>query len=119
VAVVIFLLIAWLSSQPRVIADAEPSPAAIAFMESEHFTAVSQTVMGRCAMCHAAEPVWDGIAAAPRDVRLDSDAAIANHAREIAIQAGYAHAMPPGNVTDMTDEERALLVAWYRDGSGQ
>jgi uncharacterized membrane protein len=117
VAVVIFLLIAWLSSQPRIIPEATPSPSAMALMESEHFPAVSQTVMGRCSMCHAAEPVWDGIAAAPRDVRLDSDAAIANHAREIVIQAGYAHAMPPGNVTDMTEEERALLVAWYRDAT--
>jgi uncharacterized membrane protein len=50
-------------------------------------------------------------------VHLDSDAAIANHAREIALQAGYSHAMPPGNVTGMTQEERALVVAWYREGS--
>jgi uncharacterized membrane protein len=25
--------------------------------------------------------------------------------------------MPPGNVTDMTEDERALLVAWYRDAT--
>ena len=35
------------------------------------------------------------------------------------MQAGYAHAMPPGNVTEITLEERALLVAWFREGSGQ
>ncbi len=119
IAVVIFLLIAWLSSQPRVLVDDTPSPTAVALMQSAHFPAVSQTIMGRCAMCHAAEPVWDGIATAPRDVRLDSDVAIANHAQQIVIQAGYAHAMPPGNVTDMTEEERALLVAWYQGGSGK
>jgi uncharacterized membrane protein len=34
------------------------------------------------------------------------------------MQAGYAHAMPPGNVTEMTADERALLVEWFREGSG-
>jgi len=73
-------------------------------------------VQARCAMCHTAEPGWPGILQAPKNVILDKPVAIANHAREIAIQAGYSHAMPPGNVTDMTDEERALLVAWVREG---
>jgi uncharacterized membrane protein len=50
-------------------------------------------------------------------VILDNDIAIANHAKDIAIQAGYAHAMPPGNVSEITPEERALLVEWYREGS--
>ena len=27
----------------------------------------------RCSMCHAAEPVWDGIPAAPKGVLLDTD----------------------------------------------
>jgi uncharacterized membrane protein len=35
------------------------------------------------------------------------------HAREIYLQAGRSHAMPPGNITDMTLEERKMLVAWY------
>jgi uncharacterized membrane protein len=38
---------------------------------------------------------------------------IALHAREIYLQAGRSHAMPPANVTQITPEERALLVAWY------
>ena len=29
------------------------------------------------------------------------------------------HAMPPGNVTEMTDDERALIVAWYREASAR
>ena len=49
---------------------------------------------------------------------LDSDAAIANHAVEVAMQAGFSHAMPPGNVTEMTPEERALIVAWFREAGG-
>ena len=70
-------------------------------------------------MCHTAEPVWEGVHQAPKNVHLDGDIEIANQAREIAMQAGYSHAMPPGNITEMSDEERALLVAWYREGAGQ
>jgi uncharacterized membrane protein len=55
---------------------------------------------------------------APKNVHLDSDAAIANHAEQVAMQAGFSHAMPPGNVTEMTPEERALIVAWFREAGG-
>jgi len=27
-----------------------------------------------------------------------------------------SHAMPPANITDITQEDRALLTAWYRAG---
>ena len=64
-------------------------------------------------MCHAAEPVYEGLARPPKNVILENDAEIAAHAREIYIQAGRSHAMPPGNVTDITLDERKLLVAWY------
>ena len=49
---------------------------------------------------------------------LENDAVIAEHAREIYLNAGRSHAMPPGNVTQITSEERALLVAWY-EGAGK
>ncbi|MGO7302051.1 cysteine desulfurase, partial [Rhizobium ruizarguesonis] len=44
---------------------------------------------------------------------LENDAEIAAHAREIYIQAGRSHAMQPGNITDITPDERKLLVAWF------
>jgi uncharacterized membrane protein len=118
-AVVIFVVIAWLSSGPKLEGGAEtvPSPAAAAFMQSEHFEAAARVVATRCPMCHTAEPVWPGMAEAPRNVILDSDVAVANRAREVAMQAGYSRAMPPGNVTGMTAAERALIVAWFREGS--
>jgi uncharacterized membrane protein len=46
-------------------------------------------------------------------VILDTDSQIAAHAREIYLQAGRSHAMPPANVTAISDDERSLLVAWY------
>jgi uncharacterized membrane protein len=118
-AVVIFIVIAWLSSGPKLLTGTEAvaAPAAAALMESPHFEAVSQIVQARCPMCHTAEPVWPGVAEAPNNVILDSNVAIANRAYEIAMQAGYSRAMPPGNVTGMTPEERALIVAWFREAS--
>jgi uncharacterized membrane protein len=118
-AVVLMLVIAWLSTGPKLPGSGAEvaSRSAEPFMVAALFAEASMTVQTRCSMCHTAEPVWPGVHQAPKNVILDNDAAIANHAHAIAIQAGWSHAMPPGNVTDMTDEERMLLVEWYRQGS--
>ena len=74
--------------------------------------AVSDIVMGRCAMCHAADPAFEGIQIAPKGVLLDSPASIAKQARAIKLQAVMTHAMPPGNLSGITPEERRVLAAW-------
>ncbi len=118
-AVVIFLLIAWLSAAGKPgdtrqdIASASAQP----FLTAAHFPAVREVIMGRCSMCHTAEPVYEGVLEAPKGVHLDTDAAIANHAEQIAIQAGFSAAMPPGNVSEITPSERALIVTWYREAT--
>ncbi|WP_159588567.1 urate hydroxylase PuuD [Chelativorans xinjiangense] len=115
-SVVIFVIIMWLSTVPEVLTgERRISAAEERFVASTHFPAVRDTVMGRCAMCHAAEPGYEGIHAAPKEVELDTDEAIAAHAREIYLQAGRSHAMPPGNVSGMTEDERRLLVTWFEE----
>ncbi|CDX15109.1 conserved membrane hypothetical protein [Mesorhizobium plurifarium] len=121
-AAVLFMIIIWLSTVPKVLTG-EPktsaaSSSAQVYIASAHFPAVRDTVLGRCSMCHTQEPVYEGIYHAPKGVLLDTDERIAEHAREIYIQAGRAHAMPPANVTQITDQERALLVAWF-EGAGK
>ncbi|WP_434724916.1 urate hydroxylase PuuD [Mesorhizobium sp. RIZ17] len=121
-AAVLFMIIIWLSTVPKVLTG-EPktsaaSAAAQVYIASAHFPAVRDTVLGRCSMCHTEEPVYEGIYHAPKGVLLDTDERIAEHAREIYIQAGRAHAMPPANVSHITDQERALLVAWF-EGAGK
>jgi len=76
------------------------------------FAQVEEIVTSRCSMCHAATPVWDGIAAPPRGVRLDSAEEIRRHAGLIRNWAVLSNAMPPGNVTQITPEERRVLAAW-------
>jgi uncharacterized membrane protein len=119
VTVLLFIAIIWLSTVPKALTgtdtetNAAISPAFQRFAANQHFEAVKETVSARCSMCHAAEPVWEGLARAPKNVRFETDAEIAAHAREIYLQAGRSHAMPPGNVTEVTPDERNLLVAWY------
>lgn len=97
---------------------AGPRPAAVRAAPAQpNFAAVQDIVLSRCSMCHAGEPVWDGIATAPKDVRLDSERAILDHARRIEVFAVRSNAMPPGNITEMTGEERALLAAWLAAGA--
>ena len=69
-------------------------------------------IQSRCSMCHAAEPVWAGIAIAPRGVRLETPEDIARHAEAIRVQAVLTHAMPPNNLTEMTLEERQAVATW-------
>jgi uncharacterized membrane protein len=80
--------------------------------EKQHFTEASQVILGRCSMCHAATPVWEGIGIAPKGVRLDNEAEIVRQAAAIRVQAVLTHAMPPNNVTEMTSEERLKVAAW-------
>jgi uncharacterized membrane protein len=75
-------------------------------------------VTGRCSMCHAAEPVWAGIAVPPKGVRLDTVEHIARQAEAIRVQAVLTHAMPPNNLTGMEAEERRALARWL-DGAAR
>ena len=114
---VLFVMAAWLSTNPKLDADeanaATLTPRQAVFAAAPDFQDVSETVLGRCSMCHAAEPVWEGIVAPPKGVLLDEAHHIARYAREIYLQSGRSHAMPPGNLTDMTDDERKAIVRWY------
>jgi uncharacterized membrane protein len=115
-AAVLFVIIIWLSTVPKVLTgEVKASSAAQVYVASAHFPAVRDTVLGRCSMCHAREPSYEGIYHAPKGVMLDTEAGIAEQAREIYLQAGRSHAMPPANVTHITDKERALLVAWFEE----
>ncbi|EHK74872.1 hypothetical protein SM0020_26561 [Sinorhizobium meliloti CCNWSX0020] len=114
--VLLFITIMWLSTVPKVLSEggeARASTAVEAVVASPDFSKVRDTVLGRCSMCHAREPGWEGIIVPPKGVVLEADGDIVAHAREIYLQAGRSHAMPPANVTGITDEERQLIASWY------
>ena len=118
--VILFILIVWLSTAPlkQMDEDAAFVPGTERFAATESFADVQDVVLGRCSMCHAREPVWDGIHWAPKGVLLETEADIARHARDIYLQSGVAQGMPPANITWMEAEERALIMAWYREATG-
>ena len=72
----------------------------------------------RCVSCHAEKPSFQGIAEAPKGVKLDTPERVRAQALQIHTQAVLSKAMPPGNLTGVTEEERALLDRWYRGGGG-
>ncbi|MDK1491374.1 urate hydroxylase PuuD [Sinorhizobium sp. 7-81] len=116
VTALLFIVIMWLSTVPKVLSEggeARASTAEQTVVASADFEKVRDTVLGRCSMCHAKEPAWEGLIVPPKGVVLENDGDIVAHAREIYLQAGRSHAMPPANVTGVTDEERRLLVSWY------
>lgn len=79
------------------------------------FEEVGYIVEGRCSMCHATEPLWDGIIAAPKHVYLETSADILAQAKAIYLHSAVSHAMPPANITYMEVGERALIRRWYQD----
>ena len=72
--------------------------------EASSFADVKSVLERRCVACHAQNPP-------PKGVRLDDDERIRTYAPLIR-QMVRARAMPPGNLTGMTDEERLLIERW-------
>jgi uncharacterized membrane protein len=105
----------WLSTAPMFRADEpeEASGAALRFAQAEGFDRVHDIVLGRCSMCHAAEPAWEGLHWPPKGVRLETESQIARQARAIYLQAGLGHAMPPANLSFIEPAERDAIIAWY------
>jgi uncharacterized membrane protein len=115
VAAAAFLAIVLLSGQ-QVLKTAAATPAD--GVQKAAFADVQEIVISRCSMCHAAEPVWDGVGVAPKGVMLETPEQIRQHARAIWLQAVATHAMPPGgNVTELSDEDRGVLAAWVQAGA--
>ena len=105
------LAIGWLSGAGPSGAKSGGLPA------SPKFADVQDIIISRCSMCHSAEPVWAGIAAPPGGVRLDDADHIKLHARLVGIYAVRSHAMPPGNVTEISASDRRILEAWLANGA--
>jgi len=94
------------------IAPARPDPS-----RAPPFAQVERIVAQRCASCHAERPTHEGFAVAPKGVVLDTPERIVAGARQIFEQAVATRAMPIGNLTSMTDEERVQLGAWIAAGT--
>jgi uncharacterized membrane protein len=114
-ALVCGLVIVWLSTFGP--ATSAPAPKRAEAVPRPTFQQVENIVLSRCSMCHAADPVWLGIARPPRGLMLDTAERIKAHVRDIAVTAAWSSAMPPSNATGMTPEERQIVAAWATSGT--
>jgi uncharacterized membrane protein len=81
------------------------------------FSRVQAVIAQRCASCHSDKPTQPGFASAPAGVMLQTPELMRQHAERIYRQTVQLKAMPIGNLTQMTDEERALIGSWYEAGA--
>lgn len=72
---------------------------------------VFEIVQARCGVCHSSNPT-DFVSAAPGGVEYDTLDLMKQHSLQMRVRAVVNQTMPPGNLTEMTEEERALLGAW-------
>jgi uncharacterized membrane protein len=104
----------WEASEAR-----ELTPTEQVFASAEGFDDVMAIVPGRCGMCHAREPFYEGIHWAPKNMLLETEADVVRAAKEIYLQAGVTNAMPPANVSFMEEDERKKIIRWYRNAQAQ
>jgi len=93
--------------------DAGSVTAEVAFPE------VRGVIHEHCTTCHAAVPGHPAFRVPPSGVVLESDRDILSEASRIHQQAVMTRVMPLGNLTGMSEEERALLDRWYRSIEAQ
>jgi uncharacterized membrane protein len=74
------------------------------------FAAVQAIVEARCVPCHSTEPTL--VESPGAGVLLETREQIEDRAEKIKAVTVDTRAMPLGNVTNMTDEERDLLARW-------
>ena len=80
------------------------------------FTKVQAVLDKRCVPCHAVAPKQEGFAQPPKGVVLETPDQIAANSAKIAETVANKY-MPIGNLTQMTDDERALVAAWIAQGA--
>lgn len=110
--VVLILAVVWIAApKPQPAVTTQGSEASADAAPSVTLAQVQGIMEARCVQCHAAQPSQPGFASAPAGMMMDSEDKTQVLAQQIkqVVASGY---MPLGNMTQMTDEERALIAAW-------
>jgi uncharacterized membrane protein len=77
-----------------------------------------RAIMGqRCINCHSPTPTFPGLPQPPAGVVLHTPADLAKNAQRIFQQTIATRTMPLGNITQMTEQERAVIAAWIAGGA--
>ena len=76
------------------------------------FGEVREVITVRCTVCHSAQPIHDLFQAPPGGITFDTDEEIRSRADAIHAVTVETRIMPLGNLTGMTEAERALVGRW-------
>src|SRR5580765_6432097 len=101
----------WGAVTVTILAASAPSSHALAVDDAEALALVQK----HCVMCHATKPTHESFQEAPKNISLETITDIKKHVATISTQTVQTKAMPLGNQTGMTDEERATLAQWLKN----
>jgi uncharacterized membrane protein len=76
---------------------------------------VQHIIQQRCVPCHASSPTQPGFSAPPAGLAFETMDQVSAHLPQMQQQLA-AHAMPLGNLTHMTDDERSVVLRWIGRG---
>ena len=81
------------------------------------FNRVRAIVGERCVTCHSPQPTFPGYTAPQAGVLLHTPDNIVLNSQRMYQQVVVTRIMPLGNLTKITDEERAVISAWVKAGA--
>ena len=109
-AIVLLLgVITAIAPSPRIISSDET-------IERVSLTEAHAIVEARCVACHADVPSHPGFSAPPKGIVLQTLEQVLAQAATIHQQTVVTKAMPIGNLTGITDEERDTIDRWFLAG---
>ena len=102
---------AWMAppASTPLVGSAAPAVADVSFEQ------VQKIIGERCLQCHATHPTL--MPTPGKNIVLDTQPLILQHAQQIYQQAVLQKSMPLGNLTHITDDERAVIGAWFMAGA--
>ena len=91
---------------------AAPSASPVNAPTNVTFEDVRHIIDRRCSVCHSAQPADLTFGPSPGGVAFDTPEQILERVARINERAVVTKTMPPGNKTNMTELERAMLARW-------
>ena len=110
----IFVALALLAAMVTLLAPRQSDEVSAGLTGNTDKVTVQKIVTQRCSSCHASEPSQAGFTAPPKGIVLETEEDLTRHAVAIYQQTVVTKAMPIGNLTGITAEERATIDVWYR-----
>lgn len=95
--------------EPEIAVQAQDQTAVVVVSDQQ----AKDIIDSRCAGCHASKPTYPGFSSAPKGVIYDTLEQVVAQSKDIYQQAVVLKAMPIGNLTGLTEQERRKLKDWY------